>query len=102
MENKVVLITGSSSGIGAAIAVHLSKIGYKKLALVARRKDRLEEVRKECLENGANYVLILVKDLENLKTAEEVIKETIDHFKSLDIVVSNAGKPYGCPTRLYI
>ena len=40
MEDKVVIITGASSGIGAAVAIHFCKIGYRKLALVARREQR--------------------------------------------------------------
>ena len=64
MENKVVLITGASSGIGAGIARHFASIGYKKLVLVARRRDLLEGVAKDCREKGAgNNVLTLVKDL---------------------------------------
>ena len=46
MEDKVVIVTGASSGIGAAIAKHFASIGYKKLAITARRKERLEEVIK--------------------------------------------------------
>ena len=48
MESKVVILTGASSGIGKGIALHLASIGYKKLVLVARRAELLEETAKQC------------------------------------------------------
>ena len=63
MENKVFLITGASSGIGAGIARHFASIGYKNLALVARREELLEAVAQECRDKGATKVLSIAKDL---------------------------------------
>ena len=62
-EYSSVLITGASSGIGAEIATHFASIGYKSIALVARRRDCLEKVKETCLQNGAEKVLILDRDL---------------------------------------
>eukprot|EP00095_Tigriopus_kingsejongensis_P002496 maker-scaffold64_size435223-snap-gene-2.20 protein:Tk02496 transcript:maker-scaffold64_size435223-snap-gene-2.20-mRNA-1 annotation:"short-chain dehydrogenase" len=88
---KVALITGASSGIGAAIAIELAKEGNYSLALAARRRDKLDEVAQLCQAGGAKEVKILVKDLKNLTDCETAVSETIDHFGRLDVVISNAG-----------
>ena len=82
MESKVILITGASSGIGAGTAIYMSKHGYRKFALVARREDKLKEVSTDCKKAGATDVLILKKDLMVEKDRERVIEETISHFGS--------------------
>lgn len=81
MENKVVIITGASSGIGAEIALHLAKIGYCKLVLVARRVDRLNAIADQCKQFGkGKEILVLVKDFKNPNVGEEIVKECIDKF----------------------
>lgn len=82
MEDKVVLITGASSGIGESTAKLFAKRGCKKIAIVARRENKLKEVADECKKLGANDVQILVKDVTNLETSESIIKETVAHFGS--------------------
>lgn len=52
LSGKVVLITGASSGIGAGAAVHLAGLGTR-LALVGRKQEALESVRRSCLSAGA-------------------------------------------------
>ena len=99
VAEKVVIITGASSGIGAALAKHLVSIGYKKLALVARRKDRLLSVAKECEQNGAQEVLVMEKDLTNADQCKQVIDETVAKFGYLSVLVSNAGTATGALTR---
>jgi Short-chain dehydrogenases of various substrate specificities len=78
---KIALITGASSGIGAAIAIQLAKEGQYSLALVARRKAKLEHVAQMCLKEGAKEVHILQKDLSNLDDCKTVIEETVEHYK---------------------
>ncbi len=82
MEDKVCLITGASSGIGVGIAECMVKAGWKKLVLVARRKQNLEDVAKECKKAGAKEVLVLAKDLSDLSACAQAVKETIEHFGS--------------------
>eukprot|EP00095_Tigriopus_kingsejongensis_P002501 maker-scaffold64_size435223-snap-gene-2.21 protein:Tk02501 transcript:maker-scaffold64_size435223-snap-gene-2.21-mRNA-1 annotation:"short-chain dehydrogenase reductase sdr domain containing protein" len=89
---KVALITGASSGIGAAIAIQLAREGHYSLSLVARREDQLLGVAKICNEAGARDVKILAKDLKELVNCQEVIAETISQFKRLDVLISNAGQ----------
>ena len=90
-KDKVVLITGSSSGIGAATAIHFAKNGAK-LALVARNTEKLEEVAEECRKSGSPDVLIVPQDLSNEEGCDSAMEETLQHFKALDVLVNNAGK----------
>ena len=84
MDSKVVLITGCSSGIGVGIAVHLASLGYRRLAIVARRRDRLEATAAKCLEAGGKdvEVLVLVKDLTVEEECRAAVEETVKHFGS--------------------
>lgn len=93
VEDKVVIITGANSGIGAGIAIHFAKIGYKKLVLLARREDKLNEVANKCRREGIEgvRVLILAKDLLKEESAQEAINATMEEFGRLDIVICNAG-----------
>ena len=82
MDDKVVLITGASSGIGAATAEHFADIGYKKLCLVARREEKLKEMADKCKAKGANDVLVLPMDLSDMECAKKAVVKTVEHFKS--------------------
>ena len=88
MADKVVVITGASSGIGAALAELLgSKEGYL-LALVARRKDALEAVAAKC--NGRAHVM--VADMEKRTDVKRVVAESIAKFGGIDVWVNNVGR----------
>ncbi|TRY74815.1 hypothetical protein TCAL_05663 [Tigriopus californicus] len=91
MDDKVVLITGSSSGIGEGIAKHMAKIGYKRIALLARREDRLQEVREDLLTLGATAVLVLKADLTVPEECDQAIQKIKTTFGRLDVLVNNAG-----------
>ncbi len=82
MAEKVYVITGSSSGIGVGITECLAKAGIKKLVLVARRKERLEQVAESCKKLGATDVHVLSKDLYNLDSCPQIVEETINKFGS--------------------
>lgn len=87
--NKVILITGASSGIGAHAAVHLAKKGGS-IALVGRSERRLHEVKETIENNGASQTpLVIVADVT--ADAERIIAETIKHFGKLDVLINNAG-----------
>ena len=89
-KERVVLITGSSSGIGAATAIHFAGHGAK-LALVARNTAKLEEVAEECRKSGSPDVLVISQDLSNEEGCDSAMEETVQHFKALDVLVNNAG-----------
>ncbi|KAG6454307.1 hypothetical protein O3G_MSEX008633 [Manduca sexta] len=87
-ENKVVIITGASSGIGAVTATSFAKQGAS-VVLVGRNEERLREVAKECEQYGK--MLAIKADLSNLEETQNIIKQTIAKFGKLDILINNAG-----------
>jgi hypothetical protein len=94
MADRVVLITGASSGIGAALAGELAGRGCR-LALTARRADRLESLADHCRRLGAQ-VVVLPADLGDTEVADKLIIDTVAAFGRLDVLVNNAG--YGLPS----
>ncbi|XP_049871925.1 glucose 1-dehydrogenase 2-like [Pectinophora gossypiella] len=89
LKNKVAIVTGGSSGIGAAIAVAFTAEGAK-VAIVARNETKLAEVAKECEKNGAEP-LVIVADVSKEDDAQKIIETTLKKFGKLDILVNNAG-----------
>src|SRR5438105_1506123 len=88
-ENKVVWITGASSGIGEALAYTFAKAGGK-LVLSARREEELKRVAANCQLSTDNY-LILPLDVSRHEEAEAKAKEVLARFGQVDILVNNAG-----------
>jgi len=91
IEGSRVLVTGASSGIGAALARLLARRGAT-VGLVARREDRLAEVLADCRAQAPDSRL-WVADLADLERAEQVALEAWDAFGALDCLVNNAGVP---------
>src|SRR3954454_20484182 len=87
-----VLVTGASSGIGAATARILAGHGVR-LGLTARRTDLLEQVGKECEAAGSPDVRVWSADLSDVGQAEQVADTAWEAFGGLDGVVNNAGIP---------
>jgi short-subunit dehydrogenase len=88
--NKVVLITGASSGIGEALALELSHAGCH-LVLTARRKEKLQEIASLCEERGASSTLVIAADVGNKGECYSLIEKTITKYDRLDILINNAG-----------
>ena len=91
VQGATVLLTGASSGIGAATARILAKRGAG-LGLVARRRDRLEEVLADCQANSPDSRIWAV-DLSDLDAAEGVVREALEAWGSIDVLLNNAGAP---------
>jgi len=89
---KTALITGATSGIGKATAYEFAKHGIR-LILCGRRLDRLQTIQKE-LESLTN-VYILSFDVRNNTEIEHAIHSLPDNFKTIDILINNAGNAHG-------
>ncbi len=87
LDGTVALVTGASSGIGEATAVALAAEGAK-LAIAARRRDRLEQVVEKI---GNDDVLVVETDITDEAAARAVVADTVREFGRLDTVVNNAG-----------
>ncbi|XP_028766260.1 11-beta-hydroxysteroid dehydrogenase-like 4A [Neltuma alba] len=90
IAGKVVLITGASSGIGEELAYEYARRGAR-LALVARREDRLRSVLDKALQLGSPDAIIIPADVSNIQDSQRFVDKTIDHFGQLDHLVNNAG-----------
>jgi NADP-dependent 3-hydroxy acid dehydrogenase YdfG len=89
LTGAVAVVTGASSGIGAATARRLASEGAA-VALVARRRDRLAEVVAEIeVDGGSAYAL--EADITQPERAEEAVAEVLDRLGRLDVLVNNAG-----------
>ena len=86
IKNKVVIITGASSGIGTATAKLLVQKGAK-VVLAARREERLKELFSEIGENA----IYKVTDVADKNAVQELIDFTLERFKRIDVLYNNAG-----------
>ncbi|XP_063391410.1 3-oxoacyl-[acyl-carrier-protein] reductase FabG-like [Cydia fagiglandana] len=87
-NNKVVIVTGASSGIGAAVSLLFAKEGAN-VTIVARNLAKLTDIGKK-IEATGKKPLIIQADISK-EEAGTVISKTIDHFGQLDVLVNNAG-----------
>src|SRR5437763_9757454 len=89
-SEKVVLITGASSGIGRAFAVELSRRGAK-LGLVARRAEVLHEIIAELNPTQQVHALALPADVQDAQSMRRVAEQLITKFGRIDMLIANAG-----------
>ena len=89
LKDKVVIITGASSGIGKAIAL-LCATKQAKLGLIARNKERLSEV-VNLAKSYSLDVKAAICDIRNQNQVEQTFQEFIKHFGKIDILINNAG-----------
>lgn len=95
LRDKVVLLTGGSSGLGRAFALALGKAGAK-LFLVARREDKLREVVQEITAAGgeASYH---VCDVRVVPSLYDLVDVALARFRRIDILINNAGLGFRAP-----
>lgn len=96
-NGKVVVVTGSSRGIGKAIAKEFSKNGYS-VVLNARDEEELKQASKEIEDetkqhddNNNSKIALVVGDISQEQTSKSLIEEAIKRFGRLDVLVNNAG-----------
>jgi NADP-dependent 3-hydroxy acid dehydrogenase YdfG len=89
IKDKIVLITGASSGIGYSTAMALSKEGAKIVA-GARRIERLEELKKS-VESQGGEIIIQKLDVTKLDDCNNFAKIAIERYGNIDVLVNNAG-----------
>ena len=88
VDGSTIIVTGASSGIGAALATQLAGAGAR-VGIIARRADRLESVLAECRAYSPNSEM-WVTDLSDLDAAENVARQCEDRFGHVDALVNNA------------
>lgn len=88
MQNRVVIVTGASSGIGAQTAIDLAD--SSRLVLVARREDRLRSVAARIAELGGE-ALVMPADLTDPAACATIVPRVVEHFGTVQALINNAG-----------
>jgi NADP-dependent 3-hydroxy acid dehydrogenase YdfG len=90
LDGTAALVTGASSGIGAATAHQLAAEGAS-VALVARRAERLEETAARIADDGFGRAVVIEADVTDEKQIRAAVERAVDEFGRLDTVIANAG-----------
>ena len=91
MERKVVLVTGSSRGIGKAIVTDFAEKGYNVVINYKKEENEANKLREE-LESKYNIEALTIKaDVSNEYEVKDMVQQTVDKFGKIDVLVNNAG-----------
>ncbi|MDO8776637.1 MAG: SDR family NAD(P)-dependent oxidoreductase, partial [Burkholderiaceae bacterium] len=90
LKGKVILVTGASTGIGAACAKAFGALGCKVAVHYNSSKAAAKEVA-EAVEKAGGEALVVQGDLRRSTDCERVVTETAKHFKHIDVLINNAG-----------
>ncbi len=91
MDKKVAFITGGSRGIGKEIARKFAKNGYNIVVNYVSDKTDVTKLENELNQNGNVEVLCVKGDVTDLAACEEIVKNAIEKFGKIDVLVNNAG-----------
>ncbi|ALC45376.1 CG31546 [Drosophila busckii] len=89
-KEKVIIVTGASSGIGAATAVHLSSLGGL-LTIVGRNVEKLKETANNIVAAGGAPALLVQADMNKESDVERILRETLNAHGRINVLVNNAG-----------
>lgn len=92
LSNRVAIVTGSSRGIGKAIAHGLAEEGAK-VSICARDEDGLRDAAEEIESSTGSAVLAVKADLKSKEDIKSLVKRTVDKYGRVDILVNNTGGP---------
>jgi 3-hydroxy acid dehydrogenase / malonic semialdehyde reductase len=92
--NKIVLITGATSGFGKACAEKFAANNYD-IIITGRRKERLEEISESLIKEFGVHVHSLAFDVQNKKSVFDAINSLPEEWKKIDVVINNAGLALG-------
>jgi len=98
LRNRVAIVTGSSRGIGKAVAHGLAEEGAR-VTVCARNEERLRESAKEIKSSTGSEVLPVRADLRNKEDIKLLVKTTVENFGRVDVLVNNTGGP---PSSLFL
>ncbi|MGO5358275.1 3-oxoacyl-[acyl-carrier-protein] reductase [Anaerofustis sp. LCP19S3_F7] len=90
MKRKTAVVTGASRGIGKAIALALAKDGFNVVINYNGNKEKAEQVKKKCEDFGVNAITVKA-NVANFTESENLIKEAVSTFGSIDVLVNNSG-----------
>ena len=92
MQNKVVIITGASSGIGKALVYEFAKRGAK-IAMGARNLDELQKIETDLKSRGVD-ALSVQTDVTRELDCKNLVEKTVERFGKIDVLVNNAGRTH--------
>jgi len=91
LSNKIALITGASRGIGAATAIKFAEAGARGIVInYVRDRQAATKISNKCKSLGVEAIAIRA-DVSRVSQARKLVRETVDRFGTLDILVANAG-----------
>lgn len=94
MNNKVVLVTGSSKGIGKATIIEFASKGYNVIINYNNSKVEAEELKKYVEEKYKIKAITIKSDVSNEKEVKDMVQKAINEFGNIDVLVNNAGIVY--------